>query len=143
MFARKGTTVRRARRSVRRPRPTSSPGSSTPRQMALEPELGSDNRAISQGDLSHHRPSTAPTISSTSSLRISLPVCSVFSVLTLLGIFMPMCDTYDYLLRAVFRFYLAGIGMVGFNFFFYFCVVSKFLETFGVDFCFRQCFQFG
>ncbi|KAL8570297.1 hypothetical protein ACOMHN_011319 [Nucella lapillus] len=87
MFARKGTTVRRGRRSVRRPRasvqgpppPISSspaPSSASPRHHR-DPDLESgDARTTSPGELSRHRGSnvSAPTVSSTMSLTSCLPV---------------------------------------------------------------------
>ncbi|XP_076467632.1 uncharacterized protein LOC143298637 [Babylonia areolata] len=99
MFARKGTTVRRGRRSVRRPRtsvqgagagagagaapaplspaPSSSATSSSRPRVEADPESG-DVRSGSPGDLGRHRTSSvvsgAPTVSSSTSLTSSLPV---------------------------------------------------------------------
>ena len=96
MFARKGTTVRRGRRSVRRPRaslqgPPPAVAAPSPRQRDSDPEAGDVSRTTSPGNFSQHRASnvSARTVSSTTSLTSSLPVSvPTFS-------FVVVCDILD------------------------------------------------
>ncbi|XP_025088065.1 uncharacterized protein LOC112560423 [Pomacea canaliculata] len=78
MFVRKGTTVRRGRRSVKRPRPPPGASSTGPpvgrHSLTLDPEAGSDSRKATPGEAGEHRPSTSTILTSSGSLTSSLPI---------------------------------------------------------------------